>query len=118
MIQEAITEVKEVLEGAGMTVSDYLPERVSPPLAIISPGEPFVEEGQTFTTFGIRLDVVLVAGRASNEVSTTELYDLIEQAVFNLGDWSIERVARPYALEANGVQYLATTVQINTNKEI
>lgn len=118
MIKEAITEAKTSLEGAGMKVTDYLPERINPTLAIISPSEPFVEEGLTFTSFKVSLDVVLVAGRASNEVSTTELYDLIETALFNLGDWTVANVQRPYQLEANGAYYLATTVSINQNMEI
>lgn len=118
MLKTTLSEVQAVLAGVGFKSFDYLPERVNPPVAIVSPGEPFVEEGDTFTTMKVTLDVVLVAGKASNKQSTYDLYDLIDTAVFNLGDWHVDSVQRPYQLEANGVPYLATTVTISNEIEI
>lgn len=117
-LKAVLTEVKDVLAGVGFKSFDYLPERVNPPVAIVAPGEPFVEEGDTFTTMLTRLDVVLVAGKASNKNSTYELYDLIDTAIFNLGDWHIDGVQRPYQLETGGAFYLATTVTISKNINI
>lgn len=118
MLKPLLTEVKAELQEAGINSFDYLPERLNPPVAIVSPGEPFVEEGDTFTTFKVTLDVVLVAGKATNVVSTDQLYDLIDTAIFNLGDWKVSTVQRPYQLEANGAYYLATTLTISKFTEI
>lgn len=114
-LQQVLTQVKQDLEGAGFKSFDYLPSRVNPPVAIVSPGQPFVEQGTTFTSFKVVLDVVLVAGRADNEKSTYQLYDLINAAIFNLGDWHIDTVQRPYQLDTGGVFYLATTVTISND---
>lgn len=111
-------DAAEALEAAGINAVEYVPERVSPPIAIIKAGAPYVEQGQTFTEFQVRLDVRIVAGTATNEVATSALDQLISDAIIALGDWTIELVSEPEMLLVNNAQYLSARLSITTNIQI
>lgn len=93
----------------------YAPGRFVNPSAIIMPGSPYVESGNTFGTVLARFQVELVMGTAANQVSTSGLDDQIENALVALinAGYSVDQVSAPYALEANGQQYLAATISVN-----
>ena len=116
-LTNARIDAKETLERANINVSEFIPERITPPLAIISAGDPYVTQ-ETFTDFTVRLKVTLVAATGTNEVTTSHLDELIETALFNLGDWGIGDVAEPVMVQANNAQYLSTTMVISKTFEI
>lgn len=116
-LTQARIDAKEALEQASIQVSEFIPERITPPLAIISAGDPYVTQ-ETFTDFTVRLRVTLVATQGTNEVVTSHLDELIEITLFNLGDWGIGDVAEPTMVQANNAQYLSTTLEITKSFEI
>lgn len=93
----------------------YAPNRFVVPSAIIMPGAPYLESGLTFGTLTAKFTIELVMGTAANQVTSSGLDDQIENSVVALIEdgYNIESVSSPYALEANGQQYLAATITVN-----
>lgn len=112
-LKDLRSDVATALEAAGITASPIIPERVAPPLAIISAGDPYLEEEGTFNQFLVRLEVTLVAKTATNAVATDALDDLIQGAITALGGWTVS-VGQPFMLSVNNATYLASKFTITT----
>ena len=95
----------------------YAPGRFVVPSVIVMPGAPYLETGMQYGAFTARFSVELVMGTAANQVTSSGLDDQIENAINGFLDsgFLIESVSSPYAIEANGQQYLAATI-IVTNQ--
>lgn len=95
----------------------YAPARLIVPSAVVMPGSPYMESGVTFGTLTGHFQVELIMGTAANSVTTSGLDDQIENALVGLieAGFGIEQVSSPYALEANGQQYLAATISVNNS---
>lgn len=106
--------LQEVLERAGSSVLDFLPERIVPPIALIASGSPYVEAGSSFGSFNVRFTVVLVCPTGTNETSTQELDSLVTATVVALHDspWGLERVDQPSMLAHGGTNFLSTTIDV------
>jgi hypothetical protein len=114
----AITDAKVALKGILETVvptSTYIPARITPPIAIISAGSPYLEDGNTFGTYLVRFAVDLVIPTQANDSATEALDVLIDDVVVTLvnNQYSVDNVSQPYAMETNGATYLAATVSTN-----
>lgn len=111
-MRQAIADV--ISTATTIPAFPYAPGRFIVPSAIVMPGSPFIESGNTFGTVLGRFQVELVMGTAANQVSSSGLDDQIENALVALinAGYSVEQVSAPYALEANGQQYLAATVSV------
>lgn len=107
-------ELALTLQEAGLDVYDYVPERVTPPVVVIRPGSPYIEPGSVGSCYDVNLELVIVAGFATNETTTDDLDDLIEQTLAALpGDAGVGSVAQPYLLAMNGNDHLATTINVD-----
>ena len=73
------------LQNAGLDVVDYVPERIVPPILIISAGSPYLTVESLHADYRLGLNVTLVATTATNESATEELDDLIARTVSALG---------------------------------
>lgn len=111
-------EIKVILNAVGVGVVGHIPGRIAPPTAIVEPGSPYMEMGETFSDFNVRMNVVLLAGAAGNEVATDELDQLICTAVDALDTFDIEAVEQPEAFEINGAQYLGARIRLLANKDL
>jgi hypothetical protein len=103
------------LTALGLKVSSFIPERVVPPIVILSPGSPYLEpvllDRKEFT---MRLDVMVIAAHAVN-VKATELLDKAIETIL-LGNPAyaiISSVGQPYALQTNNAEYLAANLSVN-----
>jgi hypothetical protein len=115
----ALKEAKEALAtvlNAAVTTVDHIPARIVPPVAIISPGSPYLEDGNTFGKLSVRLEVSIVAPTKANDTSTDQLDSLIEDVLVALynNKYGVESVSQPYAMETGNATYLAATVSVNT----
>jgi hypothetical protein len=77
-----------------------------------------MEQGETFTDFLVRMNIVLLAANATNEVATAELDELICVAIDALDTFDIEQVNQPEAFEINGAQYLGARLNLVTQKDL
>jgi len=110
----AKAELALTLQEAGLDVYDYIPERVTPPVVVIRPGSPYIAPGSVGSVYDLNLELVIVAGFATNETTTDDLDDLIEQTLNAIpADAGVGSVAQPYLLAMNGNDYLATTINVD-----
>lgn len=104
------------LTTAGLEVLDYVPERVTPPIVIISPDSPYLVTETVGNEYRLGLKLTLVAMTATNEESTEALDALIADTVSALADISyavLKSVAPPFRLAVNNAEYLATDITLD-----
>jgi hypothetical protein len=100
--------------NAGIEVVSFIPERVVPPVVIINAGSTYLEPESLHNGYTMFLDLTLVAAQAVNEEATIQLDALIEQVLQNIPNFaSVKQVAKPFILQANNAEYLATTINID-----
>lgn len=108
-------ELKDLLVDAGLTAVNYLPERPQPPMVIVTPGQPYLRRGEQFGTHVIGLTVLLLANKATNEVMTEELDDMIAAvtvAVFTAKGFNLKQVDPPSQFQVGNAQYLGCTADV------
>ena len=107
--------------GAGIeirTVHQYVPDRLIPPAAIITPADPYLERRQTdpFGTLTASWEVWLVQGAGSNETETAGLDAAIEANADALtaAGFTVERVSEPFMFAVQGANFLTTVLTVAT----
>lgn len=110
-ITAAKEQFRDALIAAGLDAVEYIPERVIPPIVVISSGSPFLVPETIGSEYTMNLELVLVAATATNETATEELENLIEQTLQALPAYAaLQRVDKPFALAVNNAEYLSTNV--------
>ena len=109
-------ELKLDLQSAGLDVLDYVPERVVPPIVIISPATPYLSPETVGNEYRLGLVLTLVAGTATNEQATEALDQLIADTVSALADLGyavLRSVNSPFRLAVNTAEYLAAEINLD-----
>lgn len=109
-------ELQLDLQNAGLEVLDYVPERVIPPIVIITPGSPYLIPETLGSEYRLGLTLTLVAGTATNEQATEDLDLLIATTVSAIGDlgYAVLRQVNPsYRLAVNTAEYLAADLNLD-----
>jgi hypothetical protein len=104
------------LQNAGLEVLDYVPERIVPPIVIITSGSPYLVNESLGNDYRLGLNLTLVASTATNEEATEALDELIADtvsALAGLGYVILKTVNTPYRLAANNAEYLATDLNLD-----
>ena len=104
------------LQNAGLDVLDYVPERITPPIVIVTSGSPYLVAETVGREFRLGLNLTLVASTATNEEATEALDELIADtvtAVTSLGYVILKSVNPPYRLAANNAEYLASDLNLD-----
>jgi hypothetical protein len=104
------------LQNAGLDVLDYVPERIVPPIVIITSGSPYLVAETVGNEYRLGLNVTLVASTATNEEATEALDELIAttvHALSQLGYVVLKTVNPPYRLAANNAEYLASDLNLD-----
>lgn len=107
-------DIAQALKDAGLTAFPNLPDRITPPVAVVQAGSPFMESGDSFGEFKTRWEITLIVPSGANAVATEKLYDLLEDSIVALVNTkhSIAEVSKPYALEANNAVYVAVDLKV------
>jgi hypothetical protein len=102
------------LTELGLKVSSFIPERVVPPIVIISPGAPYLTPVTVDGEWLMNLQLIVVASVAVN-VKSTELLDKALETILNgnPGYCRIVNVGQPYALQTNNAEFLAANVSVD-----
>lgn len=114
--------IRDTLATAGLNAFTTVPARATPPLAFAGPSDPYLsrEDGRAFDVEVMRLDVVLVASRGVSDTQAAELDDMLVAALDALNpldpEWVVRRVDQPGRISLAGQEYLA--VSINVESEI
>jgi hypothetical protein len=104
------------LQTAGLDVLDYVPERITPPIVIITSGSPYLVPETVGNEYRLALNLTLVASTATNEEATEALDQLIADtvnAVSTLGYVVLKTVNPPFRLAANNAEYLASELSLD-----
>jgi hypothetical protein len=106
-------EFKLDLEDAGLTVLDYVPERIVPPIVIINSASPYLTPSSLGTEYLMNLELVLVAATATNKLATERLDEAIENALKAMPRYArVLRVNEPYEMQTNNASYLAANISV------
>jgi hypothetical protein len=104
------------LTNKGLEVLDYVPERIVPPIVIITAGSPYLVTETVGNEYRLGLNLTLVASTATNEEATEALDELIADtvsAISTLGYVVLKTVNPPYRLAANNAEYLASDLNLD-----
>lgn len=84
-------DVADTLAEAGLNAFASVPERAAPPLVGVMAGNPYVEDGKTFTDNTVRLVVRILLLPGDADVVLEQLEDVISKVVVALRNdqWSI-----------------------------
>lgn len=102
------------LTALGLKVSAYIPERIVPPVVVISPGSPYLSPVTVDGEWLMNLEVMVIAAPAVN-VKASELLDKALETILN-GNPAYARiisVTQPYALQTNNAEFLAANLTID-----
>jgi len=111
-INDAKVQFKDDLADAGLNVSEYVPERITPPIVIVNAASPYIETAE-FGEYTLGLELVLVASTATNKKATENLDQLIEDvlnAIKPLTYAKLTNVNQPYNLQTNNAEYLSVNI--------
>jgi hypothetical protein len=108
------TEYALALTTAGIKVSAIIPERIVPPVVIISPGSPYLEPTTVADGWIMRLELMVVAMTAVNVKATESLEKALEALILANPDYArIQSIGQPYALQTNNTEFLAANVSVD-----
>jgi hypothetical protein len=111
-ITAAKVEFKLDLMAGGLIVSDFVPERITPPIVIINSGTPYLRPATIGREYTLALELICVASTATNKKATENLDALLEQVINALPGYARMVLAgQPFNLQTNNTEYLAVSVQ-------
>jgi hypothetical protein len=106
-------EFKLDLEDAGLTVVDFIPERIVPPIVIINNRTPYLTPSRLGTEYLLNLELVLVASTATNKQASEKLDEAIETALKGMPRYArVLQVNEPYEMQTNNASYLAANISV------
>ena len=109
-------ELQLDLQNAGLEVLDYVPERLVPPIIVMTAGSPYLTSETVGNTYRLGLQLTLIAMTATNEEATESLDALIADTVSAIGDlgYAVLKGVNPsYRLAANNAEYLACDLNLD-----
>lgn len=102
------------LTALGLRVSSFIPERVVPPMVIITPGSPYLTPITLENDFMMALEVMVIAAPAVNSKASELLDKALETILNNNPDYvRIINVGQPYALQTNNAEFLAANLSVD-----
>ena len=109
-------ELQLALQSAGLNIVDYVPERLVPPVIVMTADSTYITPETVGNTYLLGLKLTLIAGNAVNEQATEKLDELIANTLNALADLhyvAFNNVIAPYRLAANNAEYYATDLNLN-----
>jgi hypothetical protein len=106
-------EFKLDLEDGGLTVLDYIPERIVPPIVIINNRSPYLTPSRLGTEYLLNLELVLVASTATNKQASEKLDEAIETTLKAMPRYArVLQVNEPYEMQTNNASYLTASISV------
>jgi hypothetical protein len=121
MITAARSALVALIEGAGVTCKEFIPERVTPPIAVMEPSSEWIASGDSYGEWRIAFDVTLVTRTASNRIATDNLDQMVEDvltAVTNATGFYAGSVSSPQVLSVNNAEFLSVALTIYQNTRL
>jgi hypothetical protein len=103
------------LDAATTTpVHNAWPDRFTAPcVAVVPPAGSYVRAGQTFGSFEVLADALLLVPRGTDAATALVALDsLIELVLANSADWSLQGVDSPSIVTVGAVEHLGTLIHL------
>lgn len=112
-ITAAKAEFKLDLDAAGVVVSEFIPERITPPIVIINNASPYLTPSTLGNEYKMNLELVLVAATAVNKQASEKLDEAIEAILLAMPRYArVISVNEPYEMVTNNANYLAANISV------
>ena len=109
----AKAEFKLDLDTAGVTVVDYIPERITPPIVIINTASPYLTPSTLGNEYKMNLELVVVAATATNKQASEKLDEAIEAILLAMPRYArVVSVNEPYEMATNNANYLSANISV------
>jgi enamine deaminase RidA (YjgF/YER057c/UK114 family) len=109
----AKAEFKLDLDTAGVTVVDYIPERITPPIVIINTASPYLTPSTLGNEYKMNLELVVVAATATNKQASEKLDEAIEAILLAMPRYArVLSVNEPYEMATNNANYLSANISV------
>lgn len=117
--------VADSLVAAGLKAASYVAETVNPPIAVVVPDDPYVnDEDSLAVPFGhstVNLSVLLIGGKGTNKAAAEQIDEMVCVAFSALRadtSWSVEAVSSPGQVNLNGHNYLGAVISIQRTMKL
>lgn len=112
----ALAELVSAALGPDADVFDHVPNKITPPVAIIRPADDYVGLPVDFAGGRVaQLEIVLVAKSGRNNLTSDDLDDMIDAVLAGLVgsgiEWDAPVVPAPFVAEMAGSNFLACALQ-------
>jgi hypothetical protein len=106
-------EFKLDLDTAGITVLEYVPERIVPPIVIINSASPYLTPSSLGKEYILGLELVCIASTATNKQATEKLDEAIADLLNAMPRYArVIQVNEPYEMQTNNASYLACNISV------
>jgi hypothetical protein len=116
----SLSEVRSLLasdvSASGYRCLDYAPGGINPPVVVITAGDPWLAQGDTFAAdeFVARFDLFLIAGTGTNSKALESVEEMAVKVLLNLPEaWAIDLVSPPYVSRPNDTEFLTCQMQVS-----
>lgn len=109
-------EIVTILGADEVHTQGYVPSKFVPPGVIVRYGSPYIQPGDAFGKHVVNFQVLIVAGRGTNDKVTKELDDRLVGVLKTLtaNNWHVDSVASPTIEPFNNAEYLAVELDVKT----
>ena len=94
---------------------------MNPPVAIVVPGEPYIEPGERFGSYTENVRVFIIMKHSSSHKKNLDDLDAVLDKViptFSKNDVPLGEVETPEAIEIDGTNFYAVSFQIKSERSL
>lgn len=121
MISQARSALDTLLTNAGFNVSAFVPERITPPVAVIEPSSDWVASGEVFGSYRVGFDVTMITQTATNAKASDEIDTMVDDVLEAIGGGAgfyCGAIGAPQSVQANNAEYLGVTFTVYQNTKL
>jgi hypothetical protein len=121
MISEARSALLAVFTAAGIRGVEVVPERITPPLAVLEPSSDWVASGDVYGAFRVGFDVTLIVQTAANATVSKALDDMVDSALAAVSEaagFYVAAVSGPQLLTVQNAEFLTATLTVYQNTSL
>jgi len=107
-----------VLTSAGIRATEVVPERITPPLAVLQPAGDWITTGAVFGEYRLGFEVTVIVKTAANAVVSSAMDDAVDAvltAVAAAQGFYVGSVSAPTLLSVQNAEFLSATLTVYQN---
>ena len=117
MLTQLRTEVAAALTGAGIRAVEYVGETITPPCAVVVPGQPYLvwptrTNGIPFGHVQVNVDVLLLVAPEAAKSAASRIDQLVEDALGALDEHDVVSASRPGEVTLRGTKLVGAALTI------